>query len=178
MPWSQSSDCVIDQNFKYFVRNQISWSKLSDTYLNQKQLFTDVYSHLQRKAYSWVFLLLKLQFYSLKKGLHQRWFPVVSLIFQNSFLAKHVWVVTASAKYHLFSLLRWPHQQCQPAWMRLWEVSCSVSETSQRRLMCKTSLWRLIKYISSETSLISLRFSHRRLWVTCDLRLYFVAFKL
>ena len=37
-----------------------------------------------------------------EKRLHQRWFPVVSLIFQNSFLPKHVWMVTASVKYHLF----------------------------------------------------------------------------
>ena len=34
-----------------------------------------------------------------EKRLHQRWFPVVSLIFQNSFLPKHVWMVTASVKF-------------------------------------------------------------------------------
>ena len=28
--------------------------KLSSAYLNQKQLFTGVYSHLQKNAYSWV----------------------------------------------------------------------------------------------------------------------------
>ena len=33
------------------------------------------------------------------------------LIFQKTFLAKHVWMVTASAKYHSFYLLRRPHEQ-------------------------------------------------------------------
>ena len=53
--------------------------------------------------------------------------------------------------------------------MHLWDVLHSVSETSQRGLICK-SLRRLpgdwlIKNVSSETSLRSLKFSQRRLWV-------------
>ena len=72
-----------------------------------------------------------------EKRPHQRFFPVVYVIFQKSFLAKHIWVVPASAKYHLVSQLHRPHQQAQPAWMRLWEVSYSISKTSQRMLICK-----------------------------------------
>ena len=41
-----------------------------------------------------------------KKRLRQMSFPVS---FPN--ISEHVWVVTASAKYHLLSLLRRPHQQ-------------------------------------------------------------------
>ena len=46
-----------------------------------------------------------------KKRLHQRCFPVSLPNITELFFAKHVWVVTASAKYHSFSLLHRPHQQ-------------------------------------------------------------------
>ena len=46
-----------------------------------------------------------------KKSLRQRCFPVSCKIFQNTLFAKHVWVMTAPAKHHSFSLLRRPHRQ-------------------------------------------------------------------
>ena len=68
---------------------------------------TAVYSCLLKKnAYSWVFFLLKFQAYIPPKKSTRD----VFLIFQNTFFAKHVWVVTASAKHHSFSLFRRPHQ--------------------------------------------------------------------
>ena len=45
-----------------------------------------------------------------KKRFRQRCFPVSLPNISEDFLGKHVWVVTASAKYHSFSLLRRPHQ--------------------------------------------------------------------
>ena len=46
-----------------------------------------------------------------EKRLHQWCFLVKLPNISELFFAKHVWVVTASAKYHSFFLLRWPHQQ-------------------------------------------------------------------
>ena len=46
-----------------------------------------------------------------EKRLHQRCFPVSLPNITALFIAKHIWVVTASAKYHSFSLLHRPHQQ-------------------------------------------------------------------
>ena len=95
---------------KYFLQKQIC-PKLSGINLNQKQSFTGVYGRLQKNAYfSWVSLLLKLQAYSLKKT-HPEMFSYVCLILENTFFAKHIWVVTASAKCHSFSLLHRPHHQ-------------------------------------------------------------------
>ena len=106
-----ASCCFIDQNFKYFLQSQIWCSKLSDTYLIQKQPFVGVYSRLKKKAFSWVFFLLKLQAYSLRQDSARDVFQWVYLIFRNTFFAKDVCVVTASPKYHSFSLLRQNHLQ-------------------------------------------------------------------
>ena len=46
-----------------------------------------------------------------EERLHQRCFPVSLPNITEPFFANHVWVVTASAKYHSFSLLHRPHQQ-------------------------------------------------------------------
>ena len=46
-----------------------------------------------------------------KKDTRRDVFLCVCLIFQNTFFTKHVWAVTASAKYHSFSLLRRPNQR-------------------------------------------------------------------
>ena len=46
-----------------------------------------------------------------EERLHQRCFPVSLPNITVPFFANHVWVVTASAKYHSFSLLHQPHQQ-------------------------------------------------------------------
>ena len=46
-----------------------------------------------------------------EKRLHRRCFQVFLPNITELFFAKHVWVVTACAKYHSFSLLHWPHQQ-------------------------------------------------------------------
>ena len=46
-----------------------------------------------------------------EKRLHQRCFPVNLPNTSELFFAKNLWVMTASAKYHSFSLLRRPHQQ-------------------------------------------------------------------
>ena len=76
--YPRSSNCFIHQNFKYVLQNQIWLANLSGIYLNQKQLFTDVYSHLQESAFLWVSFLLKLQAYSLKKD---QWKDVFSCEF-------------------------------------------------------------------------------------------------
>ena len=47
----------------------------------------------------------------LKKDPSRDVFLWLCLILQNTFFAKHIWVVTASAKCHSFSLLRRPHYQ-------------------------------------------------------------------
>ena len=44
-----------------------------------------------------------------KKWLHQKLFPVSLPNISELFFAKHVWVVTAFATYHSFSLVRQPH---------------------------------------------------------------------
>ena len=40
--WIGSPYCFIHWNINYFLLNQIWWSKLCDTFLNQKKLFTGV----------------------------------------------------------------------------------------------------------------------------------------
>ena len=59
------------------------------------------------------FTATKMQAYSLKKKtkLRQRCIPVSVPNISEHFFAKHIWVVTAPAKYHSLSLLRRPHQQ-------------------------------------------------------------------
>ena len=96
-------------NFKYFLQNKTWWSKLSGTYINQRQPFTGFYTRLNKNAYSLVSFLLKLQNCSLKKDSARNIFLRVCLEFQNSSFAKQVWkthlVSTASAKYHINKML-------------------------------------------------------------------------
>ena len=75
------------------------------------QTLTGVYSGLQKKAYSWVSFFTKFADWETKKRLHQRFFPVSLPNITEFFFVKHVWAVTASAKYHSFSLMHRPHQQ-------------------------------------------------------------------
>ena len=66
----------------------------------------------------------------------------------------------------------------QWAWMHLRCISETSHTASQRRLkdvskradlqISETSCWRLVKDVSSETSLRSLRFSQGRLWVPSE----------
>ena len=48
-----------------------------------------------------------------EKRLHQRCFPVSLPNITELYFAKHVWTVTASAKYHSFSLMHRPPPQTQ-----------------------------------------------------------------
>ena len=105
------SCCFIDQNLKYFLHNQIWWSKSSGTYLNQKQPVTGVYSRLQKKGLFMSIFLFKVVGLQFKKDSPRVVLWWVYLTFWNTFFATHVLVMTASAKCQSFSLLRQPHLQ-------------------------------------------------------------------
>ena len=72
----------------------------------RSQVFTAVY----RKRLIHIFFT-KVADRQPEKTVLQRCFPVKLPNISEPFFAKHVWVVTTSAKYHLFSLLRRPYQQ-------------------------------------------------------------------
>ena len=93
------------QNFKYFEQNQTWRSKLSDTYLNQKQPFTGVYSRLQKKAYSWVSFFFTTVADLLPKNVSIRdAFQWVCLIIPNSFLQNPFgwWLLLLNTIHFLF----------------------------------------------------------------------------
>ena len=118
------SDCFIDQNFKNFSQNQIWWSKLSGTCLNQKQPFTGVYSRLQKKH-----LFVSICFTEVVGLLKEdsAVFLWVCLKFQNKYFTKHVWVVTASAKHHSFSFLRWLISKMLLSTLAMFWLSLNIS---------------------------------------------------
>ena len=72
----------------------------------RSQVFTAVY----RKRLIHIFFT-KVADRQPEKTVHQTCFPVKLPNISELFFAKHVWVVTTSAKYHSFSLLRRPYQQ-------------------------------------------------------------------
>ena len=85
-----------------------------------------VYLTMQSRVHLWISLRVLYILYRAKqtelltfsnckpktwKSLHQRCFPGSLPNITELFFAKHVWVVTASAKYHSLFLLHRPHQQ-------------------------------------------------------------------
>ena len=92
------SDCFLDQNFKYFLYNQIWWWKLSGT-ISQPAVHRCLQPFTEKRLFMSI-LFNKVAGLQPKKRLGRDVFQWVCLIFQNTFFGKHVLVVTAFAKHH------------------------------------------------------------------------------
>ena len=90
----------IEQNKQNHWHSQIRFRR------RRSQVFTAVY----RKRLIHIFFT-KIPDQQPEQRLHQRCFLVKLPNISELIFAKHVSMMTASAKYHSFSLLRWPHQQ-------------------------------------------------------------------